>query len=73
MEAWLFINHLALIFYYRLYKRLIQYDLLKKYSLKDIIMHLTTFKKVKINDKWINAEIPAKSKAILQKLQIPIT
>ena len=30
LEAWLFINHLALIFYYRLYKRLIQHDMLKK-------------------------------------------
>jgi transposase len=73
MEAWLFINHLALIFYYRLYKRLIQYKLLKKYSPKDIIMHLDTIKKVKINDNWLNAEIPSKSKTILQKIQIPIT
>jgi transposase len=73
MEAWLFINHLALIFYYRLYKRLIKHKMLKKYSPKDILMHLNTIKKVKINDKWITAEIPTKSKSILEKIEIPIT
>jgi transposase len=73
MEAWLFINHLALIFYYRLYKRLIKHNLLKKYSPKDILMHLNTIKKVKINDKWITAEIATKSKTILEKIEIPIT
>ena len=73
MEAWLFINHIALIFYYRLFKRLIKHKLLKKYSPKDILMHLNTIKKVKINDKWLNAEIATKSKAILEKLEIPIT
>lgn len=73
MEAWLFINHIALIFYYRLYKRLYLYKLIKKHSPKDILMHLNTIKKVKINDIWRTAEIPNKSKTILQKIQIPIT
>lgn len=72
LEAWLFINHLALIFYYRLYKRLIQHDMLKKYSPKDILTHLKTIKKVKINDNWFSAEIPSKSKAILTKAEIPM-
>lgn len=73
LEGWLFINHIALIFYYRLYKRLMQHDLLKKYSPKDILMHLNTIKRVKINQKWVIAEIPTKSKTILEKLEIPIT
>jgi hypothetical protein len=73
MEGWLFINHLALIFYYKLYKRLIQHKMLKKYSPKDILMHLNTIKKVKINDVWKTAEIATKSKSILEKIQIPIT
>ncbi len=73
IEAWLFINHLALIFYYRLYKRLIQHKMLKKYSPKDILMHLNTIKKVKINDKWLTAEIATKSKTVLEKIKIPIT
>jgi transposase len=73
MEGWLFINHLALIFYYKLYKRLIQHKMLKKYSPKDILMHLNTIKKVKINDVWKTAEIATKSKTILEKIKIPIT
>ena len=73
LEGWLFINHIALIFYYRLYKRLMQHNLLKKYSPKDILMHLNTIKRVKINQKWVIAEIPTKSKTILEKLEIPIT
>ena len=72
METWLFINHLALIFYYRLYKRLVEHNLIKKYSPKDIIMHLDTIKKVKINDNWLDAEVPSKSKNILQKIQKPM-
>jgi transposase len=73
LEGWLFINHIALIFYYRLYKRLMQHNLLKKYSPKDILMHLNTIKRIKINQKWVIAEIPTKSKNILDDLQIPIT
>ena len=72
LETWLFINHLALIFYYRLHKRLVRHELIKKYSPKDIIMHLEAVKKVKINDNWLNAEIPSKSKTIFLKLQIPM-
>ena len=73
LEGWMFINHIALIFYYRLYKRLIQHNLLKKYSPKDILMHLNTIKRIKINEKWVIAEIPSKSKNVLEKLEIPIT
>ena len=47
--------------------------MLKKYSPKDILMHLNTIKKVKINDVWKTAEIATKSKTILEKIQIPIT
>jgi transposase len=72
MQAWLFINHLALIFYYRLYNRLVKHNLLKKYTPKDILMHLDTIKKIKFHELWLNAEIPTKSKAIIQKLQIPM-
>ena len=73
LEGWLFINHIALIFYYRPYKRLMHHDLLKKYSPKDILMHLNTIKRVKINQNWVIAEIPTKSKTILENLEIPIT
>ena len=58
LEGWLFINHIALIFYYRLYKRLILHNSLKKYTPKDILMHLNTIKRVKINENWLIAEIP---------------
>jgi len=33
-------------------------ELLKKYSVKDLIIHLRRIYKLKINDKWVTSEIP---------------
>lgn len=70
MQTWLFINHIALIFYYRIYNRLKKHDLLKKYSPQDILNHLANIKKISINGNWVNAEVASKSKKILQKIKI---
>jgi hypothetical protein len=54
-------------------------SLQKKYSwfmlnsVKEIIMYLNGIKKIKINDKWILAEITKKTEDVLKKLDIHIT
>ena len=72
METWMFIHHLALIFYYRLYQRLIDKDLLKKYSPKDLLLYFSQVKKIKVQDQWKVAEIPQKVGALIKKYDIPI-
>ena len=47
LEGWLFINYLALQWYYKIYKMLQQKKLLATYSPKDLLMHLAEIKKVK--------------------------
>lgn len=73
MEGWMFINFIALVFYYRLYRLLVDNSLLKKYSPNDVLIHLSRIYKLKIQDEWITSEIPKKTRNILEKLNIPIT
>jgi transposase len=72
METWMFIHHLALVFYYRLYQRLMDKDLLKKYSPKDLLLYFSQIKKIKIQDQWKVAEIPQKIQTLIKKYDIPI-
>lgn len=73
-NGWMFINFIALQFYYGLYKLLKETELLSKYSPKDIFLMLQQVRKVKINDQWITSEIPGKIKKLIEKLKIqPIT
>jgi len=73
LEAWMFVNHLALIYYYRLYQSLLKMDLLKKYSPKDILIHLSQIRKIKINDEWVFSETTHKISHLLKKLEEHIT
>lgn len=73
MEGWMFMNYLALLAYWRILKLLIKKDLLKKFSIRDILIHLSYMKKIKINGEWHQAEITAKTKKLLSKLGHAIT
>lgn len=73
LEAWMFINYIALHWYYRIYQLLSQSDLNKKYAPMDLILFLKEIRKVKINDQWYNAEITAKTEAILKEIGVHIT
>lgn len=73
MEGWMFINYLALIYYYRIYNFLLKNNLLKKYSPSDVLLSLSKIRKVKINKKWITLEIPKQARKLLEKINIPIT
>jgi transposase len=73
LQGWMFINHIALQWYYILYKLLKSNDLLKKRSVNDILVHLREVKKVRINQEWLPEPITASTEAILQKLKISVT
>jgi len=73
LQGWMFINYLALQWYYYIYKLLSEKELISKYSVKDLLMHLSEIRKVKINNSWKMAEITKKTHTLLRKLEIPIT
>lgn len=73
LEAWMFINYIALHWYYRILILLKENKLNTKYSPMDLIAFLNEVKKVKINDKWYIAEITQKSNELLDDLKIHIT
>ncbi|KAF5430170.1 Transposase, partial [Candidatus Methanophagaceae archaeon] len=73
IEGWMFINFIALVFYYRLYKILADNSLLKIYTSNDVLIHLSRIYKLKIQNEWITSKIPKKTRDILGKLNMPIT
>ncbi len=73
LEGWMFINHIAIQWYYLIYTMLKQNKMLKRYSVSDFILHLYEIKKVRINDSWIVEPITNASTAMLEKLKIHIT
>lgn len=73
MEGWFFVNHLALVWYYEIYKLLLSRDMLEKYSPADLLMRLAEVRKVNINGKWVTSEIIKSTETLLAKLSIPIT
>lgn len=72
-ESWVLINHIALIFYYRLQARLKKADLLKQYSAQDILERLIRIEKVNIKGRWVTSEINSKTMKLLEKLELPVT
>ena len=73
LEGWMFINHIAIQWYYIIYSILKQNKMLKRYSVSDFILHLYEMKKVRINDSWVMEPITKASVAMLEKLKIHIT
>ncbi len=73
LEGWMFINFIAILLYYKLYNLLVDKDALSKYSIKDVLLHLERIQKLRIGDKWITAEIPKKTRTLLEKLEVCIT
>jgi len=73
LEAWIFINHLATMFYYRVFNLLKTHDLLKKISPADLFARTMRINKIKINDQWVTSEINLQTKKLLHKLNLPVT
>jgi hypothetical protein len=73
LQGWMFINHIALQWYYIIYSLLKQNNQLKRYSVRQFITHLNEIKKVRINDDWVMEPITRDSANMLEKLHIHIT
>ncbi len=72
-EAWVFINHIALLMYYRILNLLKNHELLNSTSPQELLLKLSRVNKIKINENWVTAEINSKSAALFKKLNIPVT
>ena len=73
LEAWMFINYIALHWYYIILQLLKNKKLNDKFSTTDFLMKLKDVRKAKINNQWHNAEITAKTEKFLKQIGIPIT
>ena len=73
LEGWMFINFVAILLYYKVYNLLVDKKVLKKYSIKDVLLHLELVHKLKISNTWITSEIPKKTANLLKRLEIHIT
>jgi transposase len=73
LEAWMFINYIALHWYYKILQLLKVGNLNSKYSPTDLITFLKEIRKVKINGTWFLAEITKKTQSLIDSLNIHIT
>jgi hypothetical protein len=74
LEGWMFVNLIALKWYYAILNMLKKHELNKKYAPADFLLFLSEVKMVKINNEWHRAEVTKKTLDLLLKLQIlPIT
>jgi len=69
LEGFLFVSFIALQFYYRVYGKLVEKELLNNYSVSDVIEYLKRVHVLKIGGKTQLAEIPKKSRKLLEKLE----
>ena len=72
LEGWMFINHIALMMYYRIYKELRANNMLSKYAPIDLLEYLDRVNKIKIDNQWTTAEIPKVTRKVLDKINFPI-
>jgi len=73
LEAWAFINHIALMMNYKLYNLLRVSKLLSVYSVSDFVHHLRYIHKIKADSQWFVSEISAKTNRLLDALGLHIT
>ena len=69
LESFLFVSFIAIQFYYRIYGKLIEKELLNYYSVPDVIEYLKRVHLLKIIGKTQFAEIPKKSRKLIEKLE----
>lgn len=72
IRGYFFITFLALHLYFQIINHLRERDLLKKYSVEDVLLHLSKIYAVRLGSKEITSEITEKTKRLLEQLQVPI-
>ena len=73
VETWAFLNQLSLMLVYRIYNKLHDCGLTKKYSVADFLDYLKYIRIAKINNAWYTGEITGATRTLLDKLDIHIT
>jgi len=73
LEAWAFINHIALMLHYKIYNLLREKELLSKFSVADFLSHLKYIFKIKAGQQWLTSEISTKTADLLEALELRIT
>lgn len=73
INAWMFINHLSVMLYYKLLNLIKSKDMISQISPSDLLIMLQRINKVKINQEWYLGEINSKSVNVLAKLGITVT
>ncbi len=73
LQGWMFVNHVALQWYYIIYKMLHQAKQLSRYSVSDFIRQLYEIKTVRINGQWLPEPQIKATLTMLEKLNISIT
>ena len=71
-EGWMFCNILALHFYYRLYMKLKETELLNHHSPQDVLLEMSRVRAAKIDDKWHIIESTNVRHEFLEKIGIHI-
>lgn len=73
LEGWMFIHHVALQLYYKAYTKLKNAKLISRYSVADLLLFLSSIRKIKINGLWYTSEITKPTQVLLDKLNLHIT
>jgi len=71
IEAWAFLNHISIMMFYTLHKKLMDEDLLKKYSAESIIEIVKGIHQVRVNDDaWYQSECKSEHREVLNRLGV---
>jgi transposase len=70
LQGWMFINLIALKWYYTILNLLKKHELNRKFTPCDFLLYLSELKMVKINNIWQRSEITRKTAEMLEKLNI---
>lgn len=73
LEAWMFINIVAMHWYYELRHKMVDSGLIKKYSPRDMIRILGRLRSVYVNGKWVTAEVTSKEQQMIAAIGVDIT
>ncbi|MCS6824935.1 MAG: transposase, partial [Cytophagaceae bacterium] len=73
LEGWLFVNYLAMQWYYLIYNKLKQTNLIKNHSVQSLLTQIRQIKKIYIDDKSAITEYTKATQTLIDKLKIPIT
>lgn len=73
LEAWMFVNFIALHIFYRIRRKIVEANLTDNLSTREAIRILCRQRIVKLDAEWRKAEASSKDKAQLEALGVPIT